>query len=317
MNYIDILLLAIVAFLIWAACQRGFILSALMLFTWIGSLLMSFIAYAPISAGLQKLMPSLSYWAEPLSFIIALIVSRILLDRLASEIVKRVPAKTHHHILNKISGIIPGTINGLIWSALVATMFLLMPLTKISKETHESKFSDVLISKVGWLQSELSPVFSGILNRIAQKTTIESSKAESVKLPFKSENAKARPDLAAEMLVLVNEERTKRGLNVLRADPELASVSLQHSADMLARGYFSHYTPDGLSPFDRIKRSKIRFVTAGENLALAPTLAQAHTGLMNSPGHRANILNTGFGRVGIGILDAGIYGLMITQNFRN
>lgn len=51
--------------------------------------------------------------------------------------------------------------------------------------------------------------------------------------------------------------------------------------------------------------------------ALAPTLSQAHTGLMNSPGHRANILNNGFGRVGIGILDAGIYGLMITQNFRN
>jgi len=317
MNYIDILLLAIVAFLMWAAYQRGFILSSLMLFTWLGSLVFAFFIYAPLSKVLHKLIPSLSFWAEPLSFIVALIISRNLLERLASEIIQRVPVRIHHRVLNKVLGILPGVINGLIWAALLATMFLLMPLTKISKETHESKFSEILVSRVSWLQSELSPVFSRALNRIAQKTTIESSKEETVKLPFTTKNAKARPELAAEMLVLVNEERTKRGLNILKADPELASVALKHSADMLARGYFSHYTPDGLSPFDRIKKARVRFITAGENLALAPTLAQAHTGLMNSPGHRANILNNGFGRIGIGILDAGVYGLMITQNFRN
>ena len=52
-------------------------------------------------------------------------------------------------------------------------------------------------------------------------------------------------------------------------------------------------------------------------LALARTLDMAHTGLMNSPGHRANILNPAFGRVGIGILDGGRHGLMVTQTFRN
>jgi uncharacterized protein YkwD len=66
-----------------------------------------------------------------------------------------------------------------------------------------------------------------------------------------------------------------------------------------------------------MKKGKIIFLTAGENIALAQTLAVAHTGLMNSPGHRANILNPAYGRLGIGILDGGIYGLMITQNFRN
>jgi uncharacterized protein YkwD len=66
-----------------------------------------------------------------------------------------------------------------------------------------------------------------------------------------------------------------------------------------------------------MKKGKIVFLTAGENIALAQTLSVAHTGLMNSPGHRANILNPAYGRLGIGILDGGIYGLMITQNFRN
>jgi len=61
----------------------------------------------------------------------------------------------------------------------------------------------------------------------------------------------------------------------------------------------------------------VRFSTAGENLALAPTVQVAHTGLMNSPGHRANILHKDFGRVGIGIMDGGIRGLMVSQEFRN
>ncbi len=61
----------------------------------------------------------------------------------------------------------------------------------------------------------------------------------------------------------------------------------------------------------------VRFLTAGENLALAPTLTVAHNGLMNSPGHRANILRPQFGRVGIGIMDGGLRGLMVSQEFRN
>jgi uncharacterized protein YkwD len=86
---------------------------------------------------------------------------------------------------------------------------------------------------------------------------------------------------------------------------------------MFARGYFSHVTPEGRSPFDRMEAAGVSFRTAGENLALAPTLRIAHTGLMNSPGHRANILRPAFGRLGIGVMDGGPRGLMVTQNFRN
>jgi uncharacterized protein YkwD len=61
----------------------------------------------------------------------------------------------------------------------------------------------------------------------------------------------------------------------------------------------------------------VRFLIAGENLALAPSVPLAHAGLMNSPGHRANILRRQFGRVGIGIMDGGAHGLIVTQKFRN
>ena len=94
-------------------------------------------------------------------------------------------------------------------------------------------------------------------------------------------------------------------------------LARRHSRDMFARGYFSHISPEGRSPGDRIRAARVRFRTAGENLALAQSLEIAHEGLMNSPGHRANILQPLYGRVGIGILDGGLYGIMVTQVFRN
>ena len=119
------------------------------------------------------------------------------------------------------------------------------------------------------------------------------------------------------MLELVNSERIAARLHPLAPDPELTEVARRHSADMFARGYFAHVTPEGRDPFERMREAKVGFLAAGENLALAPTVQVAHTGLMNSPGHRANILRPQFGRVGIGIMDGGIHGLMVTQDFRN
>jgi uncharacterized protein YkwD len=119
------------------------------------------------------------------------------------------------------------------------------------------------------------------------------------------------------MLTLINKERAKEGLAPLKADPEQTVVGRAHSKDMFTRGYFAHVNPDGKNPFDRMKEANVKFHSAGENLALAQTLEIAHKNLMNSPGHRANIMNPAFGRVGIGILDGGFYGLMISQEFRN
>ena len=142
-------------------------------------------------------------------------------------------------------------------------------------------------------------------------------RSERVSLPYKVASPRPRPDLEARMLELVNKERMAVGLKPLAPDLELTEVARRHSVDMFARGYFAHDTPEGRDPFERMREANVRFATAGENLALAPTVQVAHRGLMNSPGHRANILHPQFGRVGIGIMDGGIRGLMITQDFRN
>lgn len=117
-----------------------------------------------------------------------------------------------------------------------------------------------------------------------------------------------------QMVALVNEERTSRGLSALEIDMEMVLVARAHSADMRDRDYFAHTNPDGLDPFDRMSAAGISYGTAGENLAYADSVSRAHTLLMESPGHRANILNGDFGRVGIGIVEIPS-GWMITQVF--
>jgi uncharacterized protein YkwD len=69
------------------------------------------------------------------------------------------------------------------------------------------------------------------------------------------------------------------------------------------------------SPFDMMAKYGVTYKTAGENIAGNSSVAGAHTALMNSAGHRANILNKAYNYVGIGIVSGGQYGMMFTQEF--
>jgi uncharacterized protein YkwD len=106
---------------------------------------------------------------------------------------------------------------------------------------------------------------------------------------------------AAQVLDLTNTERAKAGCGALRSDSRLAAAAQGHSADMAKRNYFSHDTPEGTSPWDRIKAAGYANPGA-ENIAYGyRTPADVMTGWMNSPGHRANILNCDFTTLGVGV----------------
>ncbi len=118
-----------------------------------------------------------------------------------------------------------------------------------------------------------------------------------------------------QMLNLVNQERKQRGLHELQVHDGLVKLARLKSRDMIDLGYFAHQSPTYGSPFDMMKNAAIAYTYAGENLAGASTVTLAHTSLMNSPGHRANILNPNYTHVGIGIVNGGSYGKMFTQMF--
>jgi uncharacterized protein YkwD len=128
------------------------------------------------------------------------------------------------------------------------------------------------------------------------------------------------PDAEARMLVLVNRDRADAGLPPLAADPELAAVARAHSQEMGRTGIVGHVSPTTGDASDRAARAGIRTGLLLENIARAYGVAEAESGLMNSPGHRANLMNPSVTHVGIGIEAGAEVGgrreLLVTQMFR-
>lgn len=122
---------------------------------------------------------------------------------------------------------------------------------------------------------------------------------------FNTIKSESKEDLKIELEVLrlVNIEREKLGIAPLKLGDKLSKVARLKSQDMADNNYFSHISPNYGSPFDMIKRFDIRYKAAGENIAMGQTSPKSvMTAWMNSPGHRANILNPNFGTLGVGYI---------------
>ena len=112
----------------------------------------------------------------------------------------------------------------------------------------------------------------------------------------------------AEVVRLVNEIRVQYGLSVLEEDWELSRVARYKSQDMKDRGYFSHTSPTYGSPFNMMRSFGLSYRTAGENIAMGyRTPQEVVNAWMNSSGHRANILNASYKRIGVGYVSQGNY----------
>jgi len=174
---------------------------------------------------------------------------------------------------------------------------------------------------------------------VADSVTYKCTKVEK-KLRWVAEQSKAKSSLEtvttptppvnpflswiAEVLTIVNIERAESGLGPLSECFALNQSALLHSQDMNARDFFDHTNPDGKSPSDRIRLTGF-FGTAksrwtGENIAAGfRDAASVMAAWMKSPGHRANVLNSKFSQLGVGIAstrsDSPYSGYIWTQNF--
>lgn len=166
-------------------------------------------------------------------------------------------------------------------------------------------------------------VINSILSRLTGKNCNQSSGTVSSKpsssKPSSSAPASSKPssgssssapstgtgtysDFQNQVVQLVNQERTSRGLKALTVDSGLTNTATLKSQDMAKLGYFDHTSPTYGSPFDMMKQYGISYRTAGENIAMGQTSPQqVMTGWMNSEGHRANILNSSFTKIGVGV----------------
>ncbi len=317
-NWIDVVVLVVVAIYVWRGWRDGFLHSAvdlagLVLIVWAG---MRF--YDPVAGWLQAQWGVPTSFGLALGFLIAGIVATALFWFIAGVLLSHVPWAVHRSWPNRILGSVPGLIAGILAATVLVTVVRASPLDRQVGETIDaSPLGSALTSAGQNVSQSLEPIFGPALAETLSFFTVEPESNAMIRLPHAAPGDVARPTDEEQMLAWVNDERRAAGLQPLVMDDRLRALARQHSQDMLRRAYFSHYTPDGLSPFDRMNVANIRFEAAGENLAEAPTLRLAHRGLMNSPGHRANILSPSFDRVGIGIIDGGDLGLMISQEFTN
>ena len=118
-----------------------------------------------------------------------------------------------------------------------------------------------------------------------------------------------------ELLKLINNERTKNGLQELKFDAELQRVARIKAQDLVDNNYFSHNSPTYGSPFDMMKSFGITYKAAGENIAGNSSLSGAVTAWMNSEGHRANILSNAYNYTGVGVVESPRYGKVMVQMF--
>ncbi len=213
-------------------------------------------------------------------------------------------------------GIFPALVRGFILLCVVAQIVLTAPVADAVKADVEANpLAKPAIAVSTALSPTFDSLFGGALQQFVKLRTVKTEPGESLTLGFSVANPTVCAADEEAMLALVNKERTANGLRPVQADSELRDVGRAHSKDMFARGYFAHDTPDGLTPFDRMDAAGIKYQLAGENIALAPNVDVAHEGLMNSPGHRANILKPEYRRLGIGCMNGGARGKMFSQEF--
>lgn len=121
---------------------------------------------------------------------------------------------------------------------------------------------------------------------------------------------------ATEVVERTNRERAGAGLPPLAVDPVLTAAAQAHSADMVARAFYSHTSPEGRQPWDRAAAAGSTRRTIGENIACGQrSPAEVVDGWMHSPGHRANILKPDFTHIGVGFAGGGPKGTYWTQLF--
>ncbi|MGH7204340.1 MAG: CvpA family protein [Candidatus Levyibacteriota bacterium] len=324
-NFLDIIIILVVVFYAHEGYSLGFSLAFLDLVSFIFSFIAALKFYNTVASLLILFFGMPLGLANAVGFFLIAFTSEVILSLLARRFVHLLPGLPRG---NKLSdalkavdhwlGVLPGLVSAFIILSFLLSVILTFPSSPFIKQAvTNSVIGSQLIANTSLFENQLNTIFGGALNDTLNFLTVEPKSNETVQLHFKVSNGKVDGAAEQEMFRLVNTERIKQGLPPVAFDNQLRDVARAHSQDMFERGYFSHYTPEGKSPFDRMEAANVNYQYAGENLALAPSTPLAMQGLMNSPGHRANILSPNFHTIGIGVIDGGIYGMMFSQEFTN
>lgn len=317
-NWIDICIFVAFVYQAYDGWRRGSLLLIANLVSFIGSLWLAVRFHGEVGQFIAQRFAVSTSWSDVLGYIIIAFGSQLLFEEIALYGVSLLPEAFRKSKMNQWLGSALSLANTALVIAYVLLLIVELPLRGMLKtDVRASQIGKVIIALADTYGSGLKSSVEEIADKAVKFMTIEPSSKETIPIDIPKEGVSYTIDEASEkeMVLRVNRERSERNLSPLIVDHSITLVSREKSNDMFERAYFSHYDPDGKNAVDRMEAHHVSFAFVGENLAYAPDVASAHTGLMNSEGHRKNILDSRFHRIGIGVIDGGIYGKMFTQIF--
>lgn len=319
MNAIDILIVAAVVLALVSGIRAGFVRTLYGLITWIVAIPGALILQGPLGILLVRAGVAAAL-ARTLAFVAVLLVIEIGFTVVGARVILPFARGLHRErlfgLVDRAFGVIPSVLRTLVIVAVALAAAIVLPVgSDVRAAIDGSRLAQGLIAQVSAVQPALEAVAGGPEDGAPLFVTrLGADQTEKLDLP-NGLVLVPDPDSEQEMLRLLNQERTSRGLTALTLETRALPVARQHSEEMFQLKYFGHQSPVLGSPFDRLMAAKISYTRAGENLAYAHSVAIAHRGLMDSPGHRENILRPEFTRVAIGVISAGPSGRMFTQLF--
>lgn len=316
MTYVDLLVLIYLSYFLVLGFYRGFFRQLLDLLALFLSFFLAYKFYQPIGSFLGSQFRIPTSFASVFGFFLVWFVIEVIYYIIFIAFYDRLPARLRESKVNRAFGLLPALIRGLISVWIILSLVLILPLPISDKAVITNSLSGKAVGRSsGVVEKYLGDIFGKFIDETIDFLTIKPDSEEKVELGFTETNLTVDKAAENEMLALVNKERTSRGLKPLVMDEELQKVARAHARDMFEKGYFAHNNLEGQTPFDRMDEAGIKYMYAGENLALAPTVETAHTGLMNSEGHKRNILDGDFQKIGIGVMASEKHGLMFAQEF--
>ncbi|MCK4891516.1 MAG: CvpA family protein [Candidatus Pacebacteria bacterium] len=318
-NWIDLITIFYLVAHFADGMKRGFYSIVVNMGSFLVSLFVSFLTYSYSSYFLVQNFAIEMTYANVIGFFLNMFILKFVL-----LIISRRVLPDSLFVINKsIQRRIVSGFASFSYSAIV--VFLLMSITFsfslpnfLKNEFNFSMSGSFIAKDPVKINNYLHNIFGDMLKTTMNKLdflTVEVGDNKKIDLDFTVSNFNINENLENDMLELINRERISAGRKTLIVDEKARETARKHGIDMFSNGYFSHISLEGESPSNRMKEGGVEFNFSGENLALSKDLSSAHKGLMNSPGHKKNILSPFFYRVGIGVIDGGKYGIIFVQNF--
>jgi uncharacterized protein YkwD len=220
------------------------------------------------------------------------------------------------HRLERPPGLKTALITSTVWLILIVVSYNLLPGNPFTKETATSRLSIQIAKAAMAFNAKPDKTFQQRIDSSVESLTESNKLVRRPNIP-RDITSEYDPNAELQMFELINNERRRMGLKELEFDTKLRDVARSHSMDMIRGNFFDHISPRTGSVSDRMLASGILYLFVSENLAYNTDVEAANKDLMESKEHHDSLMNDRMGKIGIGVVNSGMYGCMITQVLTN